>query len=140
MRKLSSIVSQIISINPNDTDAEKDIKLYTRASLKELVEGFGLNNSWLTEDTIQKLSNLASGLFIWTNTMIKLVRGQLDMDYAMQLVLSGNGEAEASLDSLYTKVIESSGTGDNNLILKKSILGMVLITARNMPLSVDGLY
>ena len=43
---------------------------------------------------------------------MKFVRGQLDMDDAMALILSGAISAEASLDSLYIKVIESSTSGD----------------------------
>lgn len=141
MRKLSSADARILSVNLNDSDAENDIKLYTRASLKGLVDDSGLNPSWLTEDTVQKLVDLASGLFIWTSTMIKYTRGQLDMDNAMMLVLSGNGaSAEANLDDLYMKVIESSGSGDDNVMLKKAVLGIVLITARNRPLSIGGLH
>lgn len=141
MRRLSSPNTRILSINLNDADAEGDIKLYTHASLKSLVDLSGLSPSWLSEDTVHKLTNLASGLFIWTSTMIKYIRDQIDMDNAMTVVLSGKGTtAEASLDDLYMKVIESSGSGDDNVLLKKKVLGIVLITARNRPLSVDGLY
>ena len=62
------------------------------------------------------------------------------MDDATALILSGAISAEASLNSLYIKVIESSTSGDKNLILMKSVLSIVSITARNSPLSVDGLY
>lgn len=140
MRRLSSTDTRILSINLNDADAESDIKLYTRSSLKDLIDISGLNPSWLTEDTVQQLTNLASGLFIWTSTMMKFVRDQLDMDDAMGLILSGADKAEASLDNLYIKVIESCTSGDKNLMLVKSVLGIVSITARNRPLSVDGLY
>ena len=71
---------------------------------------------------------------------MKLVRGQLDMDDAMALILSGAVSAEASPDSPYIKVIESSTSGDKNLILMKSVLGIVSITAKNRSLSVDGLH
>lgn len=140
MWKLAPIDTQILSVNLNDMGAEEDIKLYTRTSLKELVDRSRLDSSWLNEDTIQKLTNLASGLFIWTSTMIRIVSSQLDMDDALKLILSGAVGSEASLDSLYTEVIKSSISGDNNLILMKSVLGVVSITARNRPLSIDGLY
>ena len=39
--------------------------------------------------------------------------------------------AEASLDDLYIKVLESSMSGDKNLMLIKSVLGIVSITAKN---------
>lgn len=137
MRRLSSMDTRIFSTNLYDADAEGDIKLYTHASLKSLVDLSGLNPSWLTEDTVQKLTNLASGLFVWTSTMIRYIRDQIDMDNAMTVILSGKGAtAEASLDDLYMKVIESSGSGDDNVKLKKKVLGIVVITARNRPLSV----
>lgn len=141
MWKLSPTDTRVLSINLNDMDTEKDIKLYTQASLKELVGEFRLSPSWLTEDTIQKLTDLASGLFIWASTMIRYIRGQLDKDNAMRLVLSGNAlAAEASLDNLYMKVIESGGSDDDNVALKKTVLGIVFVTARNNPLSIDGLH
>lgn len=141
MWKLAPADTRILSINLNDMDAGEDIKLYTQTSLKELVDRFRLNPSWLTEETIQKLTHLASGLFIWTSTMMKYVRGRRDKDSAMKLILSGKAAtAEASLDDLYRKVIEGSGSDKDDLALTKAVLGVICITARNRPLSIDGLY
>lgn len=141
MWKLSPTDTRILSINLNDTNAEKDIKLYTQTSLKELVDRFRLSPSWLTEDTVQKLTNLASGLFIWTSTMMSYVRGRRDKDSAMRLILSGKAAtAEESLDDLYRKVIENSSSDKDDLALTKAVLGIVFITARNRPLSMEGLY
>lgn len=141
MRRLSSMDTRILSVNLNDADAEGDIKLYTHASLKSLIDLSGLSPSWLNEDTVHKLTYLASGLFIWTSTMMKYVRGRRDKDSAMKLILSGKAAtAEASLDDLYRKVIEGSGSDKDDLALTKAVLGVVFITARNRPLSIDGLY
>lgn len=141
MQRLSSTDTQILSIDLNTMDAEKDIIIYTRVSLKKLVDDSVLDPSWFTEDTVQKLSTLAFGLFIWTSTMMKYVRNRLDKDDAMRHILSGKAAtAEASLDTLYRKVIESSASDNDDLALTKTILGIVSITARNRPLSADGLY
>lgn len=73
--------------------------------------------------------------------MINFVRGQLDKDSAMRLILSGKGTtAEASLDDLYMKVIESGGSDSDNLVLKKTVLRIIFITARNKSLPIDGLH
>lgn len=84
-----------------------------------------------------------SGLFIWTSTimMMRYVPGRRDKDSAMRLILSGKAAtAEESLDDLYRKVIENSGSDKDDLTLTKVVLGIVFITARNRPLSMEGLY
>lgn len=141
IRKLQPADLQILSVNLNAVDSDDDIKLYTRTSLKELVDDFDLDRSWWTEETIDQLSKLAAGLFIWISTMIKYVRNRVDKDGAMELVLSGKAAtAESSLDDLYRKVIESSGSDSDDLASTKVVLEIISITARNRPLSIEGLF
>ena len=83
----------------------------------------------MDEDTVWKLSTFKSGLFIWTSTMIRFVRGQLDLDNTMHFILSGDmnyAAAETILDNLNIGVIKSCGLGDD-LVLTRTILRIVFI-------------
>ena len=136
MWKFSSFNAQIISVDLNVAETASDIKLYTRHSMEKLVSESGLSSTWVNEDTIQRLTALASGLFIWTRTMINYVRGEDDKEEAMKIILDGavgDPDATLGLDKLYTTVIENSGSGKKKINLRKKILGVVCITAKNRP-------
>ena len=52
---------------------EQDIKVYLVSALRDIVDCYGLDSSWLSEGDIQVLATLSSGLFIFAATSIKFI-------------------------------------------------------------------
>lgn len=143
--ELSHILKPVaFPIDLNAVDAENDITRYTKSCLKEFVGLGSLDDKWTQDDVIKELSKRACGLFIWMSTVMRFIRGQYDQEYAIEMILSGQTDSDptTALDSLYTKVIQTSRGGSDNLNLSamKAVLGIIHITARNKPLSLDALY
>lgn len=128
----------------NTLDVDNDIMIYTKSCLKELIDAQRLNEKWLDDSIVMKLTRQASGLFIWTSTFTQFISGKYDQDGAMEMILSEqNSEGTGlTLDSLYSRVIQSTrgSKDDTNISLVKTVLGVIYITARNQPLSIDGLF
>lgn len=129
-----------LSLDLNTLDSTSDIAEYTRSSLQELVDSQKLDGKWLNNKTIATLSTRASGLFIWSTTMISFLQGQLDKDYAMEVLLEGqSADAEKNLDALYMTVIGGGNLDGLNVELKRAFLAILRITAKNEPLSINAL-
>lgn len=141
-RKSTSIQGSI-ALDLNTVDAERDIEAYTRSCLKELVDTQNLDENWLNDDTVTRLSKRSSGLFIWMSTATRFIRGHYDQNDAMEMFLSGQDPILGSnLDSLYRAVIQNSRRGREavNLPLMRIVLGTIFISSKNRPLTIDGLY
>lgn len=124
-------------------NADGDIAVYAKSCLEEQVQSRSLDEKWIQDDAIDKLTKKSAGLFIWISTAMRFIRGQYDQDAALQMIMAHSDEIEerTSLDSLYVKVIENSrgGTDVMNRKILKMALGIIYITSRNRPLSIDGL-
>ena len=92
----------------------QDIKLYLSSGLRDIAEHYSIDSSWPSEEDIQALTTLSSGLFIFAATSIKFVEDRNDSDPRGQLtrLLSGkdlSANAQSSphhhLDKLYMQVL-----------------------------------
>lgn len=141
-RKFSASQS-VTTLDLNSVDAESDIMKYTKSCLENLVNSQNLDKKWMDDEVAMVLAKKASGLFIWMSTVTRFISGQYDQDDAMEKITSGQDTyAGSSLDSLYMTVLQSSRRGSDgaNASLLKTVLGIIYITAKNRPLSIDGLH
>lgn len=140
----SSQSPAITVIDLNEVDAESDIFLYTKSRLEALAEDERLDERWFHDDALRRLAKKASGLFIWARTVFDFVADEYDVNEALDAILAGSGddESKSSLDSLYKTVIQTTrgGKGRRNMSFLKAVLGTIRATAKNKPLSIDGLY
>ena len=84
--------------------AAQDISAYFQYSLSELpLEAFQLPSDWPGDTIIQKLTQMAGGLFIWASTAVKFIeegnRPQKSLDNL--LCLSSYDDSQVRLDELY---------------------------------------
>ncbi|KAI5117554.1 hypothetical protein M0805_004754 [Coniferiporia weirii] len=95
----------------------------------------------LTDNEVQTLAQMASGLFIWTSTAFKFINGQSDSDGAVGkvLLLKTEDSQESQLDQLYITIIKSvvDLEGVEGVHIISVILGVILSTSRNKPLPED---
>jgi hypothetical protein len=102
-----------------------------------------LGEEWSGNDIIGRLSNRASGLFVWASTALEFIDAH-DPRNRLEILLKEDisSGAEIALDALYGTALESAGKWDDADFIDDfhSILGIILV-ARN-PLShsaIDGL-
>lgn len=140
----SSKSPAMATLDLNEANTESDIHLFTKSRIETLVGDKHLDERWLRKDTLDQLAKKASGLFVWASTVIEFVANEYVGDAAMDAILAGSVDdgSRSSLDSLYTTVLQNTrgGTGGKNMSVLKTVLGIIRTTAKNRPLSVDGLH
>ncbi|KAI5118583.1 hypothetical protein M0805_008673 [Coniferiporia weirii] len=120
---------QSLDINEElgSVQVHKDILLYTKHCAQNLN---------LTGDQIESLALKASGLFIWTSTVFRFIKMQLNQQRAVQGILSQSsaGKPESELDQIYKTVLQSVAEGPDNAEIIKSVIGVVVCASKNRPL------
>ena len=110
-----------------------DISSYFRhcmARIRKKNKSLLLGVDWPGEDDIQKLTERASGLFVWASTASEFVNGH-DPRIRLGIILGGDPmrEAESALDYLYQTALLSAGSWDDADFVAdfRDILGLVLV-------------
>lgn len=137
--------STVAPLDLNLISVENDIFLYTNARLEALVGERRLNGKWLGDDLVRELATKASGMFIWTKTVMDFVSARYNSEKAMNAIISDDIKdgSKSSLDALYSSILKMTrgGSGDEeDLTYLKTVLGIICITAKNQPLSMVGLH
>ena len=110
-----------------------DISSYLHHRMERVrskTNGLSLGNQWPDEDDIRRLTERASGLFVWAATASDFIDGY-DPRKRMDIVLKGGvaSEAEDTLDVLYRTALESAEHWDNEDFVADfiSVVGLVLV-------------
>lgn len=113
---------------------------YRMARIRSKTRGLKVPSSWPTEDDILRLTERASGLFVWASTALKFIDGY-DPRKRMDVVLRGDtgSGAEGALDVLYRTALESAGSWDDLEFVADftAVMGVVLVARR--PISCDSI-
>lgn len=92
-----------------------------------------LATDWPGEDTLRKLVQRASGLFVWASTASEFINGHHPIK-RLDIILKGDivSGAEVALDTLYKSALESVGLWDDDDFVSefRAILGIVLVAYR----------
>lgn len=88
---------------------------------------------WPGEEAIQKLTEQASGLFLWASTISKFIDGY-NPDARIDAVLSGRmgSGAEEAFDALYRTALGSAGSWDDEEFVAdfRRTMGLILVAKR----------
>lgn len=126
-----NIISRELDIT-SKSNAE-DILCYLRirmSGIRRKKRYLHLPENWPGEENIWKLSQLASGLFIWASTASEFIDGH-DPVKRLNVLLKADtaSNAESALDVLYRTALESAGTWDDAEFVEdfRHILGVILV-------------
>lgn len=123
---------------------KNDISVFFRHELEDIREEKKLPKGWPDENTIDRLSNLASGLFIYASTACRFIRDpNSDPSKSLLMILKDKyiGQYESQedrLDEMYTQVLKRSIIPDGhrkerlNQELKR-IIGSIVILFDPLP-------
>ncbi|KIM29936.1 hypothetical protein M408DRAFT_22388 [Serendipita vermifera MAFF 305830] len=129
-QSLPVLAGQIASSQPSE-----DIRLFLRYEIRQIVSQYpSMSLDWPGESAIGSLTDLASGLFIYVKTVLKMLeRGELES--TLKRVLSGAG----SIASLYRSILNISfpNPSDEYTHDFRSILGAIIFT--KTPLNIGSL-
>jgi hypothetical protein len=110
-----------------------DISSYLHHRMERVrskTKGLSLGNQWPNEDDIRRLTERASGLFVWAATASDFIDGY-NPRKRMDIVLKGGvaSEAEDTLDVLYRTALESAENWDDEDFVADfiSVVGLVLV-------------
>jgi hypothetical protein len=112
-----------------EPEASNDINLFFRIRFAEITENYpdSLSPSWPEVATIELLTKRSAGLFIWAQTVMKLML-EGSPDNQLALVLDGI-EGGINIDTLYIKILEHSFGKVNRIDLDafKVVVGAVIL-------------
>ena len=120
----------------------QDIRLYIESQLSSIKK---LNVKWPKDEWLDRLVDLAEGLFQWASTMCRFVKGdkKAGIDPVQQITSLFSPEYSArqlpALDKLYLQVLRQTFPTDNPVHAMKFRSVMAPILAAKQPLSVDSL-
>ncbi|TFK66216.1 WD40 repeat-like protein [Pluteus cervinus] len=144
---ITNILRPALSCESRDINAEEyttsDIRLYIQTKLESMAEMDEI--SPFNDDDINRLVDQAAGLFIWCATLFKYIANSWDKEGDLRQFLSGVAKTEPlqQLYALYDKVLDGAVDPEHRqkqTRLLRVILGLILITADNKPLSANALY
>ncbi|TDL22067.1 hypothetical protein BD410DRAFT_866151 [Rickenella mellea] len=107
-----------------------DIPVYIEFRLKEIASKNWIEGDWPGEETISELVKRTAGLFIWASTACHYIDGYNPEQLVVELVQGKMyQDAEAALDALYVKALQSSGDWTHGQFKVDccAILGLVLV-------------
>jgi hypothetical protein len=91
-----------------DDKAEGDIRLFVQRKFSIIAQRRYLEDDWPGEDRRGNIVSRSGGLFIFADTLWRLLKDDLNPDIRLTNVLSGtSGDALSSLYNLYSSAIES---------------------------------
>ena len=108
-----------------------DIRLFLETRFEEIRRAFSsLPPSWPGASTVEELTNLAGGLFVWATTALDFVKKGIDPVTRLRSILTGHvGGKNSRLDLLYKQVLEISfeGLEADELDAFKKVAGAIVL-------------
>ncbi|KAG8792126.1 hypothetical protein FRC16_000151, partial [Serendipita sp. 398] len=118
----------------SDDQAHDDIHFYTRTKLLSIAERRGLAKDWPGNKKLNEIVQRSGGLFIFVETLLRLLEKGLNPDrYLKQALSVGSGSALERLHSLYTTAIRSQIDEDEEEF--RSAMGTIIVVGQYRPLS-----
>ncbi|KDQ10764.1 hypothetical protein BOTBODRAFT_473217 [Botryobasidium botryosum FD-172 SS1] len=120
----------------------RDIRTYTQRGCRSIAGMHNLEESWPGEELLDKLFDMAGGLFQWASVVLQALEFSYDPAAELVTLLAGlrtGLSAEAKMDEIYSKVLRACDW--DNLGFKRDydlIMGAIL--AAKSPLSVSALH
>lgn len=127
-----------IDINADEWKTSNDIRLFMQSRSEQLKLD-------LSEDTIERLQEKASGLFIWSSTVFRYIEESKEsrsgvVDNILKgRPLNSSDNPYAPLYLLYQQVLDSAVSRASDRQLMESILSVVYVAATRRPLSANAI-
>jgi hypothetical protein len=135
--------------NISSAIVDNDIYLYLEHSLRLIGQERGLEAGWPGEEIVRRLTQKASGLFIWAATACRFIqKGKQFTTRRLAMILESSSNAitapEKHLDDIYNTVLEHSMSSDYTDEERKELYGLLRhilgsIVVLFSPLSADSL-
>jgi hypothetical protein len=113
-------------VEPHTTN---DIFLFFQKRLAEIADDYpdSLQRTWPGASTLEELSRRAAGLFIWADTVVKLV-SEGAPDDQLSLVLEGSAQG-VDINTLYCQILDRSlgSAGPGVLDAFKAVMGSIIL-------------
>ncbi|KAG8853475.1 hypothetical protein FRB91_004806 [Serendipita sp. 411] len=115
-----------------DDKAHEDIRHFTQKRLSSIAAARHLTD-WAPEHLVNKVVLRASGLYIFVDTLWRLVREDPDPEIYLNQILEGStGDASGDLYSLYSSILSSRVKRDH--LGFKAVMGAILVVGSYRPL------
>ncbi|KIM28349.1 hypothetical protein M408DRAFT_140228, partial [Serendipita vermifera MAFF 305830] len=129
--------SGVTSRNLAEDDLDRsDIRHFTEELMRSLVESRGLPDAWPGETRLDQIIARSGGLFIYIETISRILEISKDPDAPLDLILSGESREDYSeLHQLYSTAIASRVGQESDKF--RSIVGALIAVAMHRPLCDD---
>jgi hypothetical protein len=116
-----------------DDNTEHDIRLFVQTKFSIIASERYLEEDWPGDARKDSIVSRSGGLFIFVDTLYRLLNDDLEPDERLNQALSStSGDALAGLYTLYSKAIESR-VGKNKLLFREAI-GTIIAVGQYRPL------
>ncbi|PVF92501.1 WD40 repeat-like protein [Serendipita vermifera] len=116
-----------------DDKAQQDIQIFMQAKLSSVASKRYLPSDWPGTETMDKIIVKSGGLFIFVETLWRLIKDDIDPDKRLNQALSDtSGDALTSLYGLYSSIIETR-IGQNKEAFRIA-MGTIIAVGRYRPL------
>ncbi|KAG8813182.1 hypothetical protein FRC19_002623, partial [Serendipita sp. 401] len=117
-----------------DANAQADILFFARSKLANVANEYDLPEDWPGQAKVEEIVERSGGLFIFVDTLARLLEGGLDPDQYLEQALSvGPGNALERLYNFYATAIHSQ-IGQSRREFK-SAMGTIIAVGKYRPLS-----
>ncbi|KAG8818106.1 hypothetical protein FRC18_000259 [Serendipita sp. 400] len=119
-----------------DDKSQEDIRYFTQKRLSSIAVAKHLGKVWPQEDMVNKIVIQARGLFIFVETLWRLVKDEPEAPkYLSQILDESSGDALGDLYRLYSSILESRIPREGTEF--KSTMGTILVVATYRPLCAE---
>jgi hypothetical protein len=117
----------------SDEEVQGDIRLFAKSRFSEIAAECDLGENWPDHNLLGKIVTCASGLFIYVETLWRLVKDDLNPEKLLiEAINDTSGDAMGDLYKLYSTAIESR-IGKDKETFRRAI-GVVIAVASYRPL------
>jgi hypothetical protein len=119
-----------------DDKTEEDIRLFVQTKFSLIASEHYLEQDWPGDARKDSIVSRSGGLFIFVDTLYRLLNEDLEPDERLNQTLSStSGDALAGLYTLYSRAIESR-VGKNKQLFRE-VIGTVIVVGQYRPLCDD---
>ncbi|PVF92449.1 WD40 repeat-like protein [Serendipita vermifera] len=116
-----------------DDKAQQDIQVFAQTRLSSIATKRYLPSDWPGTETMNKIISKSGGLFIFVETLWRLIKDDVDPAKRLHQTLSDtSGDVSASLYTLYSSIIETR-MGHNKEAFRAT-MGVIIAVGRYRPL------
>jgi hypothetical protein len=134
-----------IDLDTSASSSIRDVTQFLKNGVQAIVEDYDLDHHWPGNSRLQTLFSQASGLFIWAQTAIEFIRGQIDFlgeecldNVINQLTAAGMN----NINQLYNGILRAAHTGqmENTWVMGtfRRITGAILLMQEPLCISALG--